>query len=176
LEEVSSAKDMDSGKILAIGLSFRGYLGAMGRKRLFNDKEKWCSKCSKWLPLNDFWANSNTLSGRQDYCKTCHDPYIDHSYEKQVLQKRNLSVADYTQLWEVQDRRCAICGLPIVLCTQNEQGTKASLDHNHTTDQVRGLLCQPCNHGLGSFKDSIPNLERAIAYLKNPPAGVSCGA
>lgn len=43
----------------------------MGRKRLFNDKEKWCPRCKAWLPLKDFMFNAGTPSGRQDYCAVC---------------------------------------------------------------------------------------------------------
>lgn len=39
------------------------------------------------------------------------------------------------------------------------------VDHCHQTNQVRGLLCGPCNRALGLLKDNIGNLERAIAYL-----------
>lgn len=55
---------------------------------------------------------------------------------------------------------CAICG----------KGGKLSIDHNHANGEVRGLLCAACNSGLGQFTDSVVLLERAINYLKNPPA------
>ena len=51
---------------------------------------------------------------------------------------------------------CAICQ------TQLEE---SNIDHDHTTGEVRGLLCTPCNLGIGMFKDNPDVLNRAIRYL-----------
>lgn len=40
-----------------------------------------------------------------------------------------------------------------------------SIDHNHQTGKVRGLLCHHCNVGLGHFKDNIELLNSALDYL-----------
>jgi len=39
------------------------------------------------------------------------------------------------------------------------------VDHLHGTATVRGLLCHPCNTGLGMFRDTPHLLARAIGYL-----------
>lgn len=41
-----------------------------------------------------------------------------------------------------------------------------SIDHNHTTREIRGLLCNDCNLILGYAKDSIEILENAIKYIE----------
>lgn len=39
------------------------------------------------------------------------------------------------------------------------------MDHDHETDEFRGLLCHRHNLALGHFKDSIEELHAAIDYL-----------
>ena len=52
---------------------------------------------------------------------------------------------------------CSICG--------KEGGTSLHYDHDHSTGEPRGVLCQQCNHGLGNFKDDVALLNRASEYL-----------
>lgn len=50
---------------------------------------------------------------------------------------------------------CAICLLAPAEC----------VDHNHTTDKVRGLLCPRCNMGIGLLGDSAATAHSAAKYL-----------
>lgn len=73
------------------------------------------------------------------------------------LARRNFSVPLYESLKEKQAGKCAICdAVPVRLCA----------DHDHVSGKPRGLLCRKCNSGLGFFVDSIPNLKRAVDYLR----------
>lgn len=60
----------------------------------------------------------------------------------------------YRKMIEVQNNECLICDQPA-----------AVIDHDHKTNEVRGLLCAGCNRGLGGFKDNPESLMRAAAYL-----------
>jgi hypothetical protein len=51
---------------------------------------------------------------------------------------------------------CEICGLDSTL----------DADHNHITNQQRGLLCRSCNQMLGNAKDSTQTLHSAVQYLE----------
>jgi hypothetical protein len=65
---------------------------------------------------------------------------------------------EYDSVFKKQGGVCAICGKP-------PNGKKLSVDHDHNTNKVRGLLCYSCNSGLGFFVDSRPNLQNALIYL-----------
>jgi hypothetical protein len=70
----------------------------------------------------------------------------------------NLTIHDIVKLKRQQNYKCPIC---LSFLT-----SKFVVDHNHTTEKVRGLLCRRCNTSLGLFKDSKYILKRAIKYLE----------
>lgn len=72
------------------------------------------------------------------------------------------SYPDYLKLYEEQCGKCKICLTEL-------QTTKRlfDVDHDHNNGIVRGLLCSPCNAGLGHFKDSITNLQNATKYIED---------
>lgn len=89
--------------------------------------------------------------GLQTYCSTCQDA-------NQIQHKYGLSHETYLLMLQKQNGVCAICGQP--------PGQRAlSVDHNHETGKVRGLLCASCNQGVGNFRDSIVLLRKAETYL-----------
>jgi hypothetical protein len=87
--------------------------------------------------------------------------------ERQYLLKREygLSVEEYNHMFTVQNGNCAICG-----CNQSELTRHLAVDHNHDTGLVRGLLCIPCNVGIGNLKDDVKRLQSAIDYLNKANA------
>lgn len=72
--------------------------------------------------------------------------------------KYGIGAKEYEALRKAQGGQCALCGVePEVLC----------VDHCHATGEVRGLLCTPCNTGIGHLRDDVAILRRAIDYLTN---------
>ncbi len=78
---------------------------------------------------------------------------------KYLLAKYGLEAHAYVKMLEDQNNLCAICE-----CDNNEK--PLVVDHCHSTNIVRGLLCNNCNTGLGFFKDNTYSLRRAIKYLE----------
>ncbi len=57
---------------------------------------------------------------------------------------------------EAREGPCEICATEC----------KLVLDHDHATGIFRGWLCQPCNKGLGGFKDDPALLRNAATYIE----------
>jgi len=60
-----------------------------------------------------------------------------------------------------QNNQCKICGVPEIKLNQ-----RLHLDHNHSTGQMRGLLCKKCNSLLGFVNDNPIILKAALGYLE----------
>lgn len=88
------------------------------------------------------------------------------AHARRVEDTYGLTGEQYWELYEIQGGACAIC--------RRAKGTgrrKLAVDHDHETGEVRGLCCSPCNRDvLGHLRDDVEALQRAIDYLRNPPA------
>jgi hypothetical protein len=83
--------------------------------------------------------------------------------ERYTIRVYEKTLADYAHTLQKQNGHCALC--PRI--PEQEHSKRLNWDHCHQTNEVRGLLCTPCNHALGVLGDSIGGLERALAYIKN---------
>ena len=112
---------------------------------------KRCRNCLEDKVLDAFHNDRRTPDGRYDVCRACR---TKHRNITDIPKER------YEALLQSQNYSCAICGI-------NAEETKQGLavDHDHATDEVRGLLCMRCNVGLGYFKDNINSLNQAVNYL-----------
>jgi hypothetical protein len=79
-----------------------------------------------------------------------------------------IDLGDYQRMFVEQGGLCAICRLPETAKSRWNPGGEAkwlSVDHDHTTNAVRGLLCAACNHTLGHSRDNADILRAAAEYL-----------
>jgi hypothetical protein len=67
---------------------------------------------------------------------------------------------EFDAMLAAQGGVCKICGGPPV------GKTRLSIDHDHQTNEVRGLLCDRCNVGLAQFQEKTDLLIRAAEYLR----------
>ncbi len=89
------------------------------------------------------------------------------SVNSHLKRKYGITLDDYNGMLAEQEGKCKICGK--VGTGLGGQTTRMPLvvDHNHTTGEVRGLLCNSCNTGLGMFKENTEALMNAISYLES---------
>lgn|SRR5574343_104747 len=110
-------------------------------------QHKYCSESCRGKWHYNKWKSSGGLR-----CKTKAKSYwLKHQY--------GLTLKQRDDLLKSQQYRCAICSTT----TPTKFGWH--VDHCHTTNKVRGILCQFCNQLLGMAKDDTSILEKAILYL-----------
>lgn len=146
-----------------------------------SDGKKQCSKCAHYQDWDHF--KKRKQDGKlylNSSCKACNKIYWDkwvdnnkdhyqkikkqgqdllhHNYKK--YERSGITKEQYEIVFEAQKGVCAICKQP-------PKDTHAlAMDHNHATNEFRGLLCKECNRSLGLFGDNIDTLTNAVIYLK----------
>lgn len=86
------------------------------------------------------------------------------AHERRIQKTYGLKPGEYGQIYLAQGKVCAIC--------RRATGAtrRLSVDHDHKTGFVRGLLCRPCNDLLGHLRDDPEAAARICDYLAYPPA------
>jgi hypothetical protein len=88
--------------------------------------------------------------------------------EKLRKSKWGLTPEQYETLLAKQHNSCAICGCDLMQINPKYR----HIDHNHTTGEIRGILCHSCNMGIGCLKDSQELLTAALHYLTTASTGL----
>lgn len=126
-----------------------------GRKpTLLGDR---CKGCNMVLTEFNCYRHGIFIKSK---CKVC---YNDAEREK----KYNVSREEYEKRLQSQSGVCAICKQPCKL------GTRLTIDHNHSTNQIRDLLCRRCNAVLGLIEEDKELLCTMIDYLERHSLKVS---
>jgi len=109
----------------------------------------YCKNGHEYTEENTIWNKNKDKKVRQ--CRACRDVAILRSRVK----KYGITVEEYHRIFHLQNGMCFIC----------KKSPITDIDHCHSSNKFRGLLCNNCNMGLGFFKDSISALSEAIKYL-----------
>lgn len=151
---------------------------------------KKCSKCDKEKAITEFDIRKTSKDKHTGVCSDCRRKIVAerkkrwtnahrdraHAANKQYrennpdkihsmkLQSRyGITFKDYVEMLAKQGGGCKICG-------RKDSGRKKqkyfSLDHDHVTGKIRGLLCAPCNTLIGLAQDNFSILIKASEYLK----------
>lgn len=96
---------------------------------------------------------------RQNYAEKNAFKISQQVRERKFKSRYGITKAEYDLLCASQDFSCAICDDQIL------HPQRLHVDHDHTTGEIRGLLCGKCNRGIGLLRDDPIILEKAIKYL-----------
>lgn len=129
----------------------------------------------RWsLPL-DKKHDFQTREGRAAYGKA-HRAANPALYREKELQKNfSIGSSEYEAMLAAQDGVCDICKKPEDAVIRGKV-IHLSVDHDHSTGKIRGLLCGQCNHAIGKFGDDVGLLQSAADYLRKhaAPAPFMC--
>lgn len=141
--------------------------------------EKHCNGCGLDKPLDEFGKRPGGQP--RSRCKRClseatmrwRDGNEDRALDAHLRRAFGITLAEYREMLVGQGGVCAICGEPPTVALgipTRRQGRavrpRLVVDHNHATGEVRGLLCAPCNRGIGFLGDTADGVRRALAYLE----------
>ena len=121
-------------------------------------EQKKCKTCKVLQNKDQFVGKrgSNNAPTETALCRTCRNKRIYHTIAKRIGD--GPGVKEFLASRK-PDSKCAIC---------QKSDLRLSVDHCHSTGQIRGWLCHNCNVGLGHFKDDTDLLRAAINYLDGP--------
>lgn len=137
----------------------------MGRPRL--ELKRCTGECGQTLPRSAFYKRTLGEEWISSRCRSCESirsgdrqhQRTDYQKESGRLKKYGLTPESYAALFTSQNGGCALCQMPSLNC-------KLSVDHDHITGEVRGLLCSSCNQALGILGDNEEGLLKALAYIR----------
>lgn len=110
---------------------------------------KQCTKCKEIKDFTNFYKHHSTKDKLSTYCRTC---YLETCRNSHYKKRYGLTSEEADSM----KNECEICKV-----THN-----LNIDHNHSTNKVRGVLCSNCNRGIGHLQDSPVLLQKAIQYLE----------
>ena len=145
--------------------------------------EKRCPRCEETKPLDSFGITRRKRAGgfvnrHQTYCKPCRVQMQTErdrrggpaKVELRAMRRRaklrkkyGITPEQHSRQVRAQGGCCAICGRSL----DGLSPQTVHVDHCHATGALRGVLCGPCNVGLGSFRDSEETMQAAIEYLRS---------
>ncbi len=80
--------------------------------------------------------------------------------KSQLKRDYGITLEQYDEMCRIQNDLCAVCCEP-----ERHKKRRLSVDHDHATGIVRGLLCHRCNKALGLLRENIKTLKNMIKYL-----------
>jgi hypothetical protein len=132
---------------------------------------KKCIDCAQVKALSEFYVASRNGS-HQPNCKPCGTKRVakwkaanperaKKMYRASHIKKAyGLTPEAYDKMYAEQKGACAICRTH-----SSELPRGLAIDHDHETNEVRGLLCHECNAGIGMLGDDPVNIKSALEYL-----------
>jgi hypothetical protein len=103
----------------------------------------------------------DNLEDRRAAARAWHKAHPDRVRAARYKKKYGLTANEASQL--VIDQQNGVCAA----CGGNRSKHALCVDHNHTTEKIRGLLCKKCNLALGHMEENSEWLQNLADYIKS---------
>lgn len=138
-----------------------------------------CPRCRIDKDESEFYGSTTERRCRQckrelssRYQRENPDKYRDSQRRTRMKSRYGVTMEQYEAMLAAQGGKCKICGHSESRNPRSPDGWW-SVDHDHETGAVRGLLCLRCNSALGWYED---NAEAVSRYIMQEPTGGSHGS
>lgn len=140
---------------------FDGFLADVGERPSPKHQLKRHDESLPYTKENAFWRAPLGIA-RSSYSKEQQAAY---GREHNLRTRFKITGEEYARLLSDQGGGCAVCGRKETHAYASGKLKDLSVDHDHATGKVRGLLCFNHNQGIGRFQDSPILLRAAADYL-----------
>jgi len=137
-----------------------------------------CNKCNTTKNISEFYKNHKGKYGHSSICKVCKNKYLHDripTIPESIREKKRdydrfkrygVLKKEYDELYILQDGVCLVCGKPETgIYKSGKPILNLSVDHDHSSGLIRGLLCRTCNISIGNAKNNPDILRSAANYL-----------
>lgn len=129
-----------------------------------------CLACKEIKNVEYFGAKRANKSGLLITCRECvaKRGLARRANKPEFLRRARvkhlygISPIDYQEMFDAQNGVCAICKQP----ESRRKNKHLCIDHCHTTNAVRGLLCSRCNSVLGQIYENLETAQALVSYIE----------
>lgn len=115
-------------------------------------KEKYKNKRDECLALNpNYFKEKYDPIAAAEWRENNRNRMMEWGWKRRGI--NNFTYDQFTQMLFEQKNKCKICECDLI---------KTNLDHDHTTGEVRGILCPNCNLSLGIYENNRDRFEKYL--------------
>ncbi len=116
--------------------------------------------CGNNVALRKYHRDPSRTIVQSLLCKTCLG----------LKSRYGLTRVERDAMLNSQGGKCKACSTSISFDpgdgSSNGSRDSAVVDHCHSSNRVRGILCRQCNIALGNVQDNVQTLLKLVEYLR----------
>lgn len=128
------------------------------RDRLLKYRKEWRQKNRKKILVQE---RENYKKNVEKFRKSSREHYRSNKQrelDRIRFKKYGITGDEFRAIIEKQGVKCPICTRRI--------SKNLSVDHDHVTGRIRGIICNKCNLAIGNAEDSPMRLRAMADYLE----------